>query len=82
MSHENARKVLAQELSRLQNSLQVVQGQISEADKRAANARAQHAILESEIMETASALKSIGGPVPDWTEDKDLIAFWDQIKDA
>jgi chromosome segregation ATPase len=82
MSYESARKTLAHQVKNLQTALTRAHTEIQQHEQETVRAKRNRDEILRDIKETAGALSKLGGPVPDWTDDADLIAFWDEIKDA
>lgn len=82
MSHEYARRMLADQLSKLQNRLNNASGEIKAHREKLKEAEDTKTQLLEKIKEVASSLSALGGPLPEWTDDAALIAFWEEVKDA
>lgn len=82
MAHEAARALLAEKLKDLQKRLEALTFQIGETKREVRELEQGKESLLQVTRETASALSVLGGPIPEWTDNPELIAFWDEIKDA
>lgn len=82
MSYEAAREVLSRQIAELQNQQDSANKLIETTELDLERHRNTKAEIADRIKETAAALQALGGPVPDWTDDVGLIAFWDEVKEG
>lgn len=80
--YETARSTLSNQLERLRTNAEATEREIDNAQDQLTLYRQKHKDLTAEIKEVAEALVQLGGPLPDWTNDKALISFWEELKDG
>lgn len=77
--YESARAIITDRIGKLKNQLTSVDTEIRHHQQELKQLKESREALIVQMKEVAGGLQALGGPLPDWTDDRELIAFWDEV---